>query len=68
MGVTMPCQKENPILRKTGRIHGLGTKLSERGSTVDQSTLYNKGNPAFSLTGGMRNRAEGRQQIGAFIS
>ena len=64
----MPCQKENPILRKTGRIHGLGTKLSERDSTVDQSTLYNKGNPVFSLTGGMRNRAEGRQQIGAFIS
>ena len=64
----MPCQKENQMPRKTGRIHGLGTKLSERDSTVDQSTLYNKNNPVFCLTGGMRNRAEGRQQIGAFIS
>ena len=63
----MPCQKENQMPRKTGRIHGLGTKLSERDSTVDQSTLYNKNNPVFCLTGGMRNRAEGRQQIGASI-
>ena len=35
----------------------LGTKSSEQDSTVDHFTLYNKGNPDFALTGGIRNRA-----------